>query len=109
MTSVDPLLLVDPQSYARHGYPHEAWAKLRNEATIHRFEPAGWPPFWALTRHEHIVEVSKQPTIFLNAPGMMFEPQRNDAEQTEFQSAGAQAVSQGGVPLLYASRSEWVD
>ncbi len=85
MTSVDPLLLVDPQSYARHGYPHEAWAKLRNEATIHRFEPAGWPPFWALTRHEQIVEVSKQPTIFLNAPGMMFEPQRNDVEQTEFQ------------------------
>lgn len=77
MSPVDPLLLVDPHCYAEHGYPHPAWAQLRKEAPVHRFEPAGWPPFWAVTKHEHIVEVSKQPTLFLNAPGMTFVPQRD--------------------------------
>ena len=83
MSPVDPLLLVDPQCYADHGYPHREWAKLRKEAPLHHFEPDGWPPFWALTRHEHIVEVSKQPAIFLNAPGMTFVPQRDGEVQEE--------------------------
>ena len=42
MSIVDPLLLVDPLCYAEHGYPHEAWAKLRRESPVHRFDPEGW-------------------------------------------------------------------
>ncbi|MBW2725172.1 MAG: cytochrome P450 [Deltaproteobacteria bacterium] len=83
MSPVDPLLLVDPQCYAEHGYPHEAWAKLRKEAPVHHFEPAGWSPFWAITKHEHIVEVSKQPLLFLNGPGMTFVPQRDGEVQEQ--------------------------
>lgn len=74
MSIVDPLLLIDPQCYADHGYPHEAWTLLRNEAPVERFEPEGWLPFWAITKHAHIVEVSKQPAVFLNEPGMTFVP-----------------------------------
>ena len=74
MSSIDPRLLVDPECYGKYGYPHSAWTQLRREAPVCRFELAGWPDFWALSKHQHIVEVSKQPNLFLNAPGMTFAP-----------------------------------
>jgi len=70
VTAIDPLKLVDPRSYGRHGYPHAEWARLRRESPVEYFEAPGFPPFWAITRHDDIVEVSKQPELFLNAPGM---------------------------------------
>ena len=74
MTRVDPQLLIDPQYSAEHGYPRAAWTELRKEASVLRFQLDGWPDFWALPKHEHIVEVSEQPNLFLNAPGMTFVP-----------------------------------
>lgn len=74
MSLVDPLRLVDPAAYAKDGYPHEAWATLRRESPVAHFTLDGWLPFWAITRHAHIVEVSKQPDVFLNEPGMTFVP-----------------------------------
>jgi cytochrome P450 len=70
MPEIDPLRLIDPHCYAEHGYPHEAWKHLRRESPIRFFEPPGWPSFWAVTKHADIVEISKQPNRFLNAPGM---------------------------------------
>jgi cytochrome P450 len=84
MTEIDGLRLIDPASYAERGYPHEEWARLRREAPLARVEPPGWPAFWALTKHADIVEVSKQPEVFLNAPGMTMVRdlgQREDAAQ----------------------------
>jgi cytochrome P450 len=63
--------LVDPHAYARSGYPHEIWARLRRESPVHWCEPAEIVPFWAVTRHAHICEISKQPDAFLNAPGIV--------------------------------------
>jgi cytochrome P450 len=70
VAEVDALRLIDPQCYAEHGYPHDEWTRLRRESPVRFFEPPGWPPFWAITKHADIVEVSKQPDIFLNGPGM---------------------------------------
>ena len=70
MAEVDALRLIDPRFYAEHGYPHDEWTQLRRESPVRFFEPPGWPPFWAITKHADIVEVSKQPDIFLNGPGM---------------------------------------
>ena len=58
---VDPLDLVDPARYARNGYPHEVWTRLRAEAPVAYFEPAGFEPFWAITKHADILEISSQP------------------------------------------------
>jgi len=60
--------IIDPGCYAAYGYPHAAWARLRREAPVHRCE--SWPdlPFWAITRHRDIVEVSRRPDLFANAP-----------------------------------------
>jgi cytochrome P450 len=62
--------LVDPQAYAEHGYPHDLWTELRNHDPLRKFEPAGWRPFWAVTKHADICEISRQPEIFLNGPRM---------------------------------------
>ena len=59
--------LIDPDHYARHGYPQDAWRRLRDEAPVHRVEGPDYP-FWALTRHQDIVEVSRDPLLYSNRP-----------------------------------------
>jgi cholest-4-en-3-one 26-monooxygenase len=59
--------LIDPDCYARDGYPHETWNRLREESPVHYYEGPEYP-FWALTRHKDIVEVSRQPHLFSNQP-----------------------------------------
>ena len=46
----------------------KAWKRLRKEAPIHWFDLEGGVGFWAVTRREDIVWISKQPTRFINAP-----------------------------------------
>ena len=70
MAEIDGLRLIDPAAYAEHGYPHAEWTQLRRESPVQFFDPPGWLSYWAVTKHADIVEVSKQPEIFLNAPGM---------------------------------------
>lgn len=59
--------LIDPDLYARDGYPHHTWSLLRRAAPVYYFEGPEYP-FWALTRYEHIVEVSRQPGLYSNRP-----------------------------------------
>ncbi len=86
MREVDALNLVEPGRYATDGYPHQEWSRLRAEAPVQFFDPPGWPPFWAITKHADIIEISRQPHIFLNAPGMTLVRERSDAEQDQAQS-----------------------
>jgi cholest-4-en-3-one 26-monooxygenase len=67
---VDVLDLIDPGRYARRGYPHDAWTRLRAEAPVAYFAPAGWEPFWAITKHADILEIAKQPLRFSSAKGI---------------------------------------
>jgi cholest-4-en-3-one 26-monooxygenase len=60
--------VIGPDTYARHGYPHAAWKRLREEQPISWFEPPGSPGFWAVTKRADIVRISKQPRRFQNAP-----------------------------------------
>jgi cytochrome P450 len=82
---IDPLHLIDPASYAERDYPHEAWKTLREEAPLHHFDAPGWQSFWAVTKHADIVEISKQPEIFLNAPGMTIMRDRGSVQEGQQQ------------------------
>ena len=82
MSQIDPRRLIEPQAYADLGYPHEEWATLRREEPVAFFEPEGWSPFWAVTKHQDIVEISKQPQKFSNQPSATFMPSR-DEQQNE--------------------------
>jgi cytochrome P450 len=59
--------IIDPGHYQRHGYPYETFRRLRREDPVHRCEPAGIEPFWAVTRHADICEISRQPGRFSSA------------------------------------------
>jgi cholest-4-en-3-one 26-monooxygenase len=57
-----------PEHYERHGYPHAEWTWLRRHAPLFWYARSNVDPFWVATKHADIVELSKQPEIFLNAP-----------------------------------------
>ncbi len=68
---IDPVELVDPARYARDGYPHALWARLRAEAPVAYMAPPGYRPFWAVTKHADIVQISTQPLRFSSAHGII--------------------------------------
>ena len=59
--------IIDPSHYQQHGYPYETFARLRREDPVHRCAPAGVEPFWAITRHADICEISRSPERFSSA------------------------------------------
>jgi cytochrome P450 len=71
MTLTDGTELLDVQRYATHGYPHELWTRMRREAPVHWCEPVELVPFWAITKHAHICEISKQPDVFASGNGIV--------------------------------------
>jgi len=67
---LDPLDLVDPQRYAKRGYPHDVWTRLRAEAPVAFVEASGYKPFWAITKHSDILQIAAQPLRFSSAQGI---------------------------------------
>ncbi|MFN8600996.1 MAG: cytochrome P450 [Candidatus Binatia bacterium] len=63
--------LIDPQPYAKNGTPHASWTALRRHDPLHRCEPAGYAPFWAVTKHADVFEISNRPDVFLSYPGIV--------------------------------------
>jgi cytochrome P450 len=71
MPITDGLDLISNHAYAEKGVPHALWTRLRAESPVHRCEPAGFEPFWAITKHADICEISKQPDTFSSANGIV--------------------------------------
>jgi cytochrome P450 len=57
--------LVDPRCYADSRI-HDAYTWLRNNNPLGIAEPEGYDPFWTVTKHADILEVSKQNDLFHN-------------------------------------------
>lgn len=72
--TLDTIDIVGEQTYADHGYPHEGWALLRREAPVYWYEREGLLPFWAVTKLDDLVRISKNPQTFENAPRMAVFP-----------------------------------
>ena len=73
------LEIIDPKWYGAHGQPREAWARLRRTAPVAYCEPPGMLPFWAVTRYDDIVRLSRDPERFLNAPRLAVFPEEQFA------------------------------
>lgn len=69
--TLDNVELINPKYYAEHGYPHEAFALLRRDAPVYYFDRLDLKPIWAITRYDDIVDISRQPDRFLNAPRLV--------------------------------------
>jgi cholest-4-en-3-one 26-monooxygenase len=67
---LDPsrLDVISSEHYERGGYPFAEWAWLRRHDPVRWIEQPSYDPFWAITRHADVVELSKQPQLFQNGP-----------------------------------------
>jgi cytochrome P450 len=65
--------LVHPDHYAAHGYPHSIWTRLRREDPVHWWDRTEGIPFWAITKHEDIIRIGRDPEHFLNGPRLVIE------------------------------------
>jgi cholest-4-en-3-one 26-monooxygenase len=75
--------LANPDSFEA-GVPHQAFRVLRREAPVYWHPEREGPGFWALTRHDDVVFVSKHPELFSSARGgtNLFDMAPEDAEIT---------------------------
>jgi cytochrome P450 len=79
--------LIDPRPYGEAGPPHAALAALRRRSPLHPCRPPGYAPFWAVTRHADILEISNRPDVFLNGPGIVHP--REDVQVDRSEGVGA--------------------
>ncbi len=78
--------VISPDNYVANGYPHAEWKYLRRHAPVFWYAGrSNVDPFWAITKHADIIELSKQPEIFQNAPELAIFP--NEIPQPEEQPA----------------------
>ena len=74
-TTTDPrgLIFITPSAFADMDSWHATAAELREESPILRVEADGWQPFWAVTKHADVFEVSRRSDVYFNteksAPG----------------------------------------
>lgn len=64
MANLDHIDIMDPQSYAEHGYPYGQWDVLRTESPLYWYQRPGFEPFWAVTKYEDIHWISHNPQFF---------------------------------------------
>lgn len=72
--------LVHPSHYAEQGYPHDLWTWMRREEPVFWFDRSGGVPFWAITKHRDITEISTQPDKFLSAPRLVLQPEPEEQD-----------------------------
>ncbi len=66
--SLDTIDIISPDRYQKHGYPHAEWTYLRRNKPVFKVERTSVEPFYAITRAADIMEISKQPRLWLNRP-----------------------------------------
>jgi cytochrome P450 len=92
MSITDGHDLISNHAYPEKGVPHDLWTRLRAESPVHRCEPAGFEPFWAITRHADICEISKQPDRFSSTSGIAVLHESQKALREGRQGFGAMRV-----------------
>jgi cytochrome P450 len=73
----DPELLLDPYDYDFHEDPYPYYRRLRDEAPLYRNEEL---KFWALSRHQDVLQGFRNSTTLSNAYGVSLDPVSRNAE-----------------------------
>jgi cytochrome P450 len=70
MVSTDPrgLIFITPELFADMDAWHATAAEIRSETPVLRVEAEGWAPFWAISKHADVFEVSRRSDVFWNTP-----------------------------------------
>jgi cytochrome P450 len=70
-------IFVSPQAYADQAHWHAVAEELRRDAPVLRVEAEGYLPFYALTRHADVFEVSRRNDLFWNTRNSVLGPDAN--------------------------------
>jgi hypothetical protein len=81
---LEELDVITARLYGEHGYPHAAWTRMRREDPLHWCAPSEYKPFWAVTKHADIVEISTQPDRFASAGRFILFPEAPGSTTQEF-------------------------
>jgi cytochrome P450 len=72
-----------PGAYADEALFHAATALLRREDPLPRVEVEGYPPFWAVTRHADVYDISTHHQAWRNTPRSVLVPLEVEARQKQ--------------------------
>ena len=61
---LDTLDIISPDHYAQNGYPYREWTYMRRHAPVYFYDRPNVRPFWAITKHADIIQISRQPEAF---------------------------------------------
>jgi len=67
--------------YVERGYPWQEWDLLRKEAPVFWYERDDIAPFWAITRHQDILTISKHSDVFVNSQRLRLQTIGEDEHQ----------------------------
>ena len=65
-------LFTDPRNFTDMGAWHGVAGDLRASGEVHHFHDRAFGEFWAVTSHEGVLEVSRQPEVFPNTKDAAF-------------------------------------
>lgn len=65
----DAIDLLDLRHFEAGGPPYALFARLRRESPVHRHAEHGGPGFWAVTRYDDVVEVSRDSATYSSYAG----------------------------------------
>jgi hypothetical protein len=69
--------ITDPDVYVQ-GVPHATFKRLRDEDPVSWWDEKDGSGFWAVTRYDDILTVSKNPKVFSSAKGIRLEDMKPD-------------------------------
>ncbi len=72
-------IFISPTAYADQARWHAVAAELRRDAPVLRVEAEGYSPFYVLTRHADVFEVSRRSDLFHNTRNSVIGPDANFA------------------------------
>ena len=93
---LDTLDIHSKDLYVRRGYPWKEWDLLRREAPVFWYEREGIAPFWAITRHADVLEISKRSDVFVNSRRLRLQTIEEDERQ--FGTQRMRALARGWDP-----------
>ena len=88
--SLDTLDIHTPELYLERGYPFAEWDYLREHAPIFWYDRDDIDPFYAITRHEDVLTISKNADVFVNSRRLRLQSKEDDARQAMSQKFRAE-------------------
>lgn len=64
--ALDTINVHSLEDLARRGYPWQEWDLLRKQAPVFWYDRPEVEPFWAISKHADILEISRRSDVFIN-------------------------------------------